>query len=100
MVRKHRGGNAKLKTWATKTMAMVRKYGPGLAKKYKLGSRGLAYASKSLPQYSKYIDPIQNLTKQAGYGMCGRGTRSAGGALRSVGGRRCSKHCRRKKDNS
>jgi hypothetical protein len=98
MAKKHRGGNAKLRNWATKAMAMVRKYGPGLARKHKLGSRGLAYASKSLPQYSKYIDPIQNLTKQAGYGMrYGRGTRSAGGALRSVGGRKCSKYCRRKK---
>jgi hypothetical protein len=92
-----RGGSAKLRSWAVKALNLVKKHAPGIIRKYKLGSRGLAYASKSLPQYSKYIDPVQKFTAQRGYGMrYGRGTRSAGGALRSVGGRKCARYCRRK----
>jgi hypothetical protein len=96
MKRRTRGGNAKLKKWAKKAMNIVKKYGPGIAKKYKLGSKGLSYASKSLPNYSKYIDPIQKLVAQTGYGRVrrrrGRGLTSTGGALRSVGGHKCRCH--------
>ena len=81
--RTSRGGSTKaLKSWASKALSLVEKYGPDLARKYKLGSRGLAYASKSLPQYSKYIDPVQQYVGQRGYGLrssgVGRGLRSSG----------------------
>ena len=98
MVRRTRGGNAKLKKWANKAMNIVKKYGPGIARKYKLGSRGLSYASKSLPVYAKYIDPVQKMVAQSGYGRrYGGGVRNAGGSLRAVGGRKCTKYCRRRR---
>jgi hypothetical protein len=97
MVRRTRGGNAKLKHWASKAMSLVKKYGPGITRKYKLGSRGLSYASKSLPAYAKYIDPVQKFVAQSGYGRRGGGVSNAGGSLRAVGGRKCTNHCRRRR---
>ena len=100
MRRRTRGGSAAaLKNWASKALSLVKKYGPGLARQYKLGSRGLAYASKSLPQYSKYIDPIQNFAAQQGYGLrtAGRGLRTAGRGLRTVGRGCYMRKCYRKK---
>ena len=93
MVRRTRGGNAKLKKWAKKAMGIVKKYGPGIAKRYKLGSKGLQGLSNMNPSYSKYIDPVQKFVAQQGYGRRrrrrGRGISNTGGALRSVGGRCC-----------
>ena len=94
MCRRTRGGSAAaLKNWASKALSLVKKYGPGLARQYKLGSKGLAYASKSLPQYSKYIDPVHNFVAQRGYGLRSAGV---GRGLRSSGGFHMRK-CRRKK---
>jgi hypothetical protein len=106
MRRRLHGGNARLKQWAKSAMDLAKRFGPGLLKKYKIGSRGLAYASKSLPGYSKFIDPVQKLTAQMGYGHCGGGLMSSGRGLRSAGstghgyvsrGGKCKKYCRRRK---
>lgn len=88
-----RGGSVSsgLKSWAKKALGVVRKYGPALARKTKVGSRSLSAISKANPKYSQYIDPVNNYVKQAGYGMCmkhGKGLRSAGNGLRSAGGAR------------
>jgi len=73
-----------LRKWARKAMELAKQYGPGIAKKYSLGSRALDYASKSAPNYSQYIDPVSNFVKQQGYGRRSNLIRS-GGALRSAG---------------
>jgi len=94
---KMRGRGARTETlmkWARKAMALAKQYGPGIAKKYKLGSRALDYASKSAPNYSQYIDPVSNYVKQQGYGRRSGGAlrsagRGRGGALRSAGRGQC-----------
>ena len=94
MRRKLKGGNANLMKWVKKALGLVKKHAPRLAKKYKLGSRGLAYASKAMPKYSKFIDPVQKFAAQQGYGLKG-----VGGVLRGVGGGRhhgMSRRIRRK----
>jgi hypothetical protein len=115
--RKHRGGSAKLKAWAKKAMGLVARYGPGIARKYKLGTKAMNFASSSLPQYASYVNPVKNMVAQSGYGMnlggsCGMGrgrmmhgmgsmramhkrvgggTSPTGGSLRPVGGRKYSR---------
>ena len=82
-----------LRKWARKAMELAKQYGPGIAKKYSLGSRALDYASKSAPNYSQYIDPVSNYVRQQGYGRRSnlRAPRylvevnRSGGALRSAG---------------
>jgi hypothetical protein len=92
-----RGASQKLKSWAKKEMGVVRRYGPGIAKQYKLGSRALTSISKANPSYSKYIDPINSIVKQRGYGLrsagAGCGMCKHGKGLRSAGaGRRRRRH--------
>lgn len=77
--RKTYGRGAKteqLKKWASKAMDMIKKHGPGLVSKYKLGSRALSYAASRNPKYANVLNMGAKFADQQGYG------------LRSVGGMR------------
>jgi hypothetical protein len=81
--RKTYGRGAKteqLKKWASKAMNLIKKHGPGLARKYKLGSRALSYAAKRNPKYATALNMGAKFADQRGYGL-----RSVGGMRR----RRC-----------
>jgi hypothetical protein len=95
MTRRMTGQGAKLqklKKWAGKALDLIKKHGPGLARKYKLGSRGLDYAAKSFPKYGSALTQASKMAGQAGYGRRSV-MRSRGRGLRSAGaGMRCRKH--------